>query len=93
MQAVQVSTIRHGQRNWQSYRPTPVTFADGDKLGACALANGNVRVYKNNALVTTVTLDAKDKAFFNGKGGKVGIWSSSAPSAFLDDFGGGTVAP
>lgn len=64
---------------------------DGDKL-ACANANGEVRVYQNDTLVKTATLNAADQAFFNSKGGKIGLWSVLAPSAFFDDFGGGTVS-
>ena len=30
-------------------------------------------------LIATVTLNAPDKAFFNTKGGKIGIWTTSAP--------------
>lgn len=92
-QAIQVSTIRHGKHDWQFYGKTKVTFADGDKLGGCALANGDVRVYKNDVLVATVKLDRDDKKFFDDKRGKVGIWSRSAPHAILDDFGGGSVTP
>jgi 2-polyprenyl-6-methoxyphenol hydroxylase-like FAD-dependent oxidoreductase len=43
-------------------------------------------------LITTVTLNAADKSFFNAKGGKIGIWTVAASNAVLDDFGGGTVA-
>ena len=68
-------------------------FNNGDKFGACAKANGEVRVYKNDTLVKMVTLTAADQKFFNAKGGKVGVWSVLAPRAFLDDFGGATVAP
>jgi len=91
--AVRVSTFRLGAVVWTPYGNTPVLFANGDKLGACAKANGEVRVYKNDALVKTVTLSAADQKFFNPKGGKVGVWSVLAPQAFLDDFGGATVAP
>jgi hypothetical protein len=36
---------------------------------------------------------AEDQAFFNAKGGKIGLWTAAAPNALLEDFGGGTVAP
>ena len=91
--AVRVSTLRVGIATWTLYANTPVLFANGDKLGACAKADGSVRIYRNNALVTTVMLSATDKAFFNPKGGKVGLWTAAAPSAFFDDFGGGAVTP
>jgi hypothetical protein len=91
--AVRVSTLRRGAPMWTPYGHTAVRFNDGDKLGACATANGEVRVYKNDALVKTVTLTAADQTFFNPKGGKVGVWSLLAPQGFFDDFGGATVAP
>ena len=91
--AVRVSTIRLGALSWTPYGNTAVLFTNGDKLGACAKATGEVRVYKNDALVKTVTLNAADQRFFNTKGGKVGIWSVLAPQAFLDNFGGATIAP
>jgi hypothetical protein len=70
-----------------------VSFRNGDKLGGCALANGDVRVYKNDVLVTTVILDRADQTFFKDKRGKVGLWSYLAPNAVLDNFGGGTIKP
>lgn len=62
-----------------------------DKLGGCAKVDGTVRIYKNNAKIATVTLNAADKGFFSGKSGKIGLWAVAAPNAFFDDFGGGTV--
>jgi hypothetical protein len=50
-----------------------------------------VRVYQNNTLLTTVTLNAADQSFFNAKGGKIGLWTVAAPNAFFDDFGGGAL--
>jgi beta-glucosidase len=44
-------------------------------------------------LLATVTLNAADQAFFNAKGGKIGIWTVAASNALFDDFGGGTVTP
>jgi hypothetical protein len=91
--AVRVSALRLGRLSWTSYGNTPVVFTNDDKLAACAKTNGEVRVYKNDALVKTVTLNAADQGFFNAKGGKVGIWSALAPRAFMDDFGGATITP
>ena len=91
--AVRVSTLRLGTLSWTSYGNTAALFNNGDKLGACAKANGEVRVYKNDALVKTVALNPADHGFFNAKGGKVGIWSLLAPQAFMDDFGGATIVP
>ncbi len=91
--AVRVSTLRLGALAWTSYGNTAVAFSNGDKLGACAKANGQVRVYKNDTLVKTVMLNTADQGFFNAKGGKVGVWAALAPQAFLDDFGGATITP
>ncbi len=91
--AVRVSTLRLGALAWTPYGNTAVLFTNGDKLGACAKANGEVRVYKNDTLVKAVTLSAADQKFFNAKGGKVGVWTLLAPQAFLDTFGGATLAP
>ena len=91
--AVRVSTLRLGALAWTPYGNTAALFSNGDRLRACAKANGEVRVYKNDALVKTVTLSAADQGFFNAKGGKIGVWSALAPQALMDDFGGGTIVP
>jgi hypothetical protein len=90
---VVVSTLRPSTTDWIPYDGTAATFSDGDRLGACALASGDVRVYKNGALLATVPLNAADQAFFNAKGGQAGVWARRARRALLDDFGGGTVTP
>jgi len=87
---VRVSTLRLGVPIWKSYGNTSVAFANGDKLGACAKATGEVHVFKNDQAVATITLNAADQAFFNGKGGKAGLWNILANDAVLDDFGAGT---
>jgi hypothetical protein len=91
--AVRVSTLRVGDGVWTSYANRAATFANGDRLGAQALANGEVKLYKNGTLIATVTLNAADKTFFNAKGGKIGLWAALASNALFDDFGGGTVTP
>lgn len=91
--AVRVSTFRPPLLTWKPYPSAPVTFVNGDKLGACVKTNGVVSIYKNNVLVATVTLNAADQAFFNSRGGKIGLWTLAAPNASLDNFGGGTVTP
>ena len=88
--AVRVSTLRLGVLTWKSYGNTSVAFANGDKLGACAKATGEVHVFKNDQAVATITLNAADQAFFNGKGGRAGLWNLFANDAVLDDFGAGT---
>jgi hypothetical protein len=88
---VRVSALRLGARDWTLYLNQPATFANGDVLGARAKADGTVEVYQNGTLLATVTLNAADGAFFNARGGKIGIWTLAAPKALLDDFGGGTL--
>ncbi|MEZ4664066.1 MAG: glycine-rich protein [Caldilineaceae bacterium] len=89
--AVRVSTLRLNTSTWTSYGNTVATFANGDRLLGCVQADGTVRVYQNNSLLTTVTLNAADQQFFNAKGGKIGMWTVAAPNAFFDDFGGGAL--
>jgi hypothetical protein len=91
--AVRVSALRLGAKSWTLYLNQAATFANGDVLGARALASGEVQIYKNGTRIASVTLNAADKAFFNTKGGKIGLWTLAAPKAELDDFGGGTVTP
>jgi probable HAF family extracellular repeat protein len=90
---IRVSAIRLGDPHWTVYLKCQVSFANGDRLGARALASGEVQVFKNGAQVATFTLSKADQTFFNTKGGKIGIWSVVAPNAIFDDFGGGSLAP
>lgn len=89
--AVRVSTLRANRPIWTNYGNTSVTFANGDQLAARALSNGTVEVYKNGALVASVTLNASDQTFFNNRGGRIGVWTLLASDAFFDNFGGGNV--
>jgi hypothetical protein len=89
--AVRVSTVRLDTPTWTVYAGKAATFANGDQLGAQALANGDVKIYKNGTLIATVTLNSADKSFFNAKGGKIGLWAAGASNAFFDDFGGGNL--
>lgn len=91
--ALRVSTMHVGAKAWTAYPSTATTFADGDQLGARALASGDVQIFKNGTLIGTVTLSAADKSFFNSKGGKIGVWMIGAPGAVLDNFGGGNIMP
>ncbi len=91
--AVRVSTLRLGALDWTSYGNTPAIVNAGDKLAACTKDNGEVRIYTKGALLATVTLNPADQAFFNKKGGKIGLWSVLAPNAYFDDFGGSSIAP
>ena len=89
--AVRVATLRINTPTWTVYGNTPATLVNGDKLVGCVKADGTVRVYRNNSLLTTVTLNAADQSFFNAKGGKIGLWTVAALNAFVDDFGGGAL--
>lgn len=88
---VAVWTFRLDSLEWFEYPALPVTFADGDQFGAQALSTGDVVIYKNGMEVGRVTLNPADQAFFNTKGGYVGLWFIDARSAFFDDFGGGNI--
>jgi hypothetical protein len=91
--SVVVATFLLSTLSWKNYDAIPATFQDGDQLGARVLATGEVLIFKNNQLIGTITLDAQDQAFFNSRGGRIGLWYLDASNARFDDFGGGTVAP
>ena len=93
LHAFRVSTFRPPNLTWTPYASASATLVNGDKLGACVSATGVVTIYKNNVVAATVTLSAADKAFFNSRGGKIGLWTLAANEASFDDFGGGTVTP
>ncbi len=75
---------------------SPVSFANGDQLGARALADGTVNVYKNATLIGTTNVSAFG---FSG-GGRIGVrFAGSGTGPFnasndvrFDNFGGGNVA-
>ncbi len=91
--AVRLQTYRPGTSDWFAYPVIPVTFQNGDQFGARALANGDVLIVKNGTLVGTVSLNAADQAFFNSKGGRIGVGYLKGGVGFFDDFGGGTMTP
>ena len=87
-QNVQVWTYARGGQGWVQRGSYPVTLANGDQLGAAATSGGQVRVYRNGVLLTTV--DVSGWPYYQG-GGYIGVWMVSAEDARLDDFGGGTL--
>lgn len=91
--SVRVETLRPGLPTWFSYAGAPATFVDGDRFGARALSSGEVQIFQNYGLIATVTLTTDDQAFFNARGGYIGLWFDVAPAARFDDFGGGTLKP
>ncbi len=87
---VQVWTYTSAQGWVQRGADIPVTFVNGDQLGARAKANGMVEVYRNGSLLAT--RDVTGWPYY-ANGGYVGLWfiSTSSDSTFADDFGGGTM--
>jgi predicted extracellular nuclease len=90
---VELWTFRPDTLTWYSYGSLPLTFANGDQFGTRALSDGTVIVYKNGVEAGYFTLNAADQAFFNPKGGYIGLWFINASNAFFDNFGGGTLLP
>lgn len=90
---VQVVTGRTAPPAATEYPAIAARFQNGDQLGARATAAGVVEVYKNGVRVGAVTLNAADRAFFDARGGSIGLLYLGALNALFDDFGGGTVAP
>lgn len=88
---VTVWTFRPETLDWFSYPSIPVAFAEGDQFGAQALTTGDVVILKNGEEVGRVTLNPTDQAFFNSRGGHIGLWFINARNAYLDDFAGGDV--
>lgn len=84
-QRVMVETIQPGQSGWAMRLVIPGAFANGDVLGARALADGSVRVYKNGVLIGA----AATSSFFVNRGGRIGAWCFQTSGARFDDFGGG----
>ncbi|MDL1909111.1 ExeM/NucH family extracellular endonuclease [Chloroflexi bacterium CFX6] len=89
---VTVWTFRPQTLMWFKYADIPVAYANGDQFGARALATGDVVIFKNGVEVGRVTLNAADQAFFNPRGGHIGLWFIDARDAFFDDFGGGDMS-
>lgn len=88
---VTIWTFRPQTLKWFKYADIPVTYANGDQFGAQALSTGEVVIFKNGMEVGSVTLTAADQAFFNPRGGHIGLWFIDARNAFFDDFGGGDI--
>ncbi len=88
-QRVVVETIQPGQSGWVTRLVIPGAFAGGDVLGARALADGSVRVYKNGVLIGA----ASTSSFFVNRGGRIGVWYHQTANAHFDNFGGGNTTP
>ena len=85
---VEVWTFTNGQGWVKRGADIGVTFANGDRFGARAMANGKVEIYRNGVKVGES--DATGWPYY-ASGGYVGVWYIDAANAVLDDFGGGTV--
>jgi hypothetical protein len=74
---------------WQQVATFPALFQDGDQLGARALVDGKVQVFRNGQIIG----DADAGSFFANRGGYIGLRCIDAKGVILDDFGGGTINP
>jgi hypothetical protein len=84
---VQVWTY-HPTQDWVQYGANiPVTFVNGDQLGARARPDGTVEIYRNGTLLATRNITAWP---YYANGGYIGLWFVNAPGALIDNFGGGT---
>lgn len=88
--SVRVATWRKNSSAWRNYRDIPVSFHNADKLRAQVREDGKIMVYRNDKVIRRITLGSADRHFFNKKIGRIGLWFTGAPSAEIDDFGGGT---
>jgi predicted outer membrane repeat protein len=74
------------RRGWSELARSGVVEIDsGDQLGARVWPDGGLEVFINGSLVLT----ARAEAFFDGRGGRIGLILEQAGGAVLDDFGGG----
>lgn len=89
--SVYVATWRPDTNAWNVYASQALTMTDGDVFGARVLSDGTIEVYRNAVLALNFALDAGDQAFFNDRGGRVGLWIEQAAFAQVDDFGGATL--
>ncbi len=89
---VRVETLLPGSRSSTIYPDVAAVFQDGDQFGSRVYPNGDVAIYRNNVLLSTVKLTGQDQQFFNERGGRIGLWFDDARNATFDSFGGGTVS-
>lgn len=91
---VRVAALRPN-KSWTNYPPITAEFKNGDQLGARVYGTGPnagmVYIYRTGKEVGKVKLNDADQAFFNTKGGHIGLWFISSRNAYFDDFGGGNL--
>jgi predicted outer membrane repeat protein len=66
-----------------------IVLKDGDQLGGRVKSGATAVVFVNGSFLFETSIDP----FFDGKGGRIGLWFIVAADAVLDDFSGATVAP
>jgi hypothetical protein len=88
---ITIESYTSGKGYVQCGAKIPVTFSNGDQLGARATADGKIYVYKNGTSLAVCDVTAwPDYA----RGGYVGllVWGNfNASNVILDDFGGGSI--
>ena len=88
LKVIQVKSYTKAKGFVQHGANIPVTFVDGDVLGARATADGHVYVYKNGVSLAGFNITSwPDYA----KGGYVGLLSWGSSNPVYDNFGGGTI--
>ncbi|MDO8363828.1 MAG: hypothetical protein Q7V88_13085 [Actinomycetota bacterium] len=96
---VRVQTIANSQGLLNRGAPVAATFGAGDQLGARALSDGTVTVFKNGVQILTVDVDSGATPWpgsLSRGGGRIGVWFigttvAAADDARIDNFGGGTM--
>ncbi len=81
--AITVETWSPSKWKWILKGTFPTTMVNGDQLGARAMVDGTVLVFKNNVFAGKSAPDS----FYANKGGQIGLWYLQASSAWLDNFG------
>ena len=99
--AVEVRTKANNSNTVVLQGSVGATFATGDRLGARALSNGTVQIYKNSSLIASFNVSSPILAnpwpSANAAGGGrlgirfVGAQNNTTNDARFDDFGGGTI--
>lgn len=88
---VVVSSYQPGL-GWQELARLSTSFVAGDLLGARALSDGRVQVFRGREPLGEVATEPSNGGFFGaGQRGYVGLWLEGAAGAAIDDFGGGSL--
>jgi hypothetical protein len=96
-----VPATKYNRPQWVTHLTFDQTLVNGDRLGAQALADGTVKVYRNRALIKQVNVADPTTnpypfpATLAAGGGRVGLWLLNATGsnpALMDNFRGGTIA-